>query len=151
MKWKNYIVGLVDISGQSSKLDELGTLWWKLQDSDTLLEDESKRMTELANETYGEVEHFRKRFTCYFDNSEKSILKNSKRDILLPAEQAVVTKIATNIYKLRSFSDLVVFFAPFDAKDELLTRVRIAAMLSAYACVSILESKAGTFFRGGIE
>jgi hypothetical protein len=151
MEWKSYIVGLVDMLGQGRKLDELGSLWWKLQDSGNLLEDESKRMAELINGTYEEVERFRKLFTDTFDSMKNAIFNYPRMDTLLPGEQAVVKKIANGMCKLRSFSDLVIFYAPFDISDELITRAWISSMLSAYTCVSILEFRTGIFFRGGIE
>jgi len=151
MEWENYIVGLVDISGQSRKLGKLGSLWWKLQDSGNLLEDESKRMTELTDETYEEVERFRKGFTATFDSMKNATLNNPRMDTLSPGEQAVAKKITSDLCKLRSFSDLVMFYAPFDAMNELITCVRIAAMLSACTGVLILRFRVGTFFRGGFE
>jgi hypothetical protein len=151
MEWKNYIVGLVDISGQSSKLDELGSLWWELQDTGNTTEEKSEIMDKLTKETYEEVEHFRILFTDSFNSMKKNFLKHPRIDTLSPSEQAVVTKITNEMFKLRSFSDLVVFYTPFDAIDELLNRVRISSMLVAYTCVLILEFSVGTFFRGGIE
>lgn len=79
------------------------------------------------------------------------LLQHPRIDTLLPSEQEIVTTTANDMCKLRSFSDLVIFYTPFDVKHELITRIRISAMLSACTCVLILENKAGTFFRGGIE
>ena len=143
MEWKNYIVGLVDVSGQGSKLDELGSLWWELQDTGNAAKEKSERMAELTNETYEEVERF--------NSMKKAIIGSPRISTLSPAERAAVTKITNEMCKLRSFSDLVVFFTPFDARDELITRVRISSMLAACTGVLILEFRVGTFFRGGIE
>ena len=151
MEWKNYIVGLVDILGQSRKLDELGSLWWELQAIGNVTKEKSKKLTELTSETYEEVEYFREPFTKNFNNMKDCTLKNPRMTTLSPAERAEVTKIANDICTLRSFSDLVVFYAPFDTKDELLTRARIAFILCACVCVLILKSRTGTFLRGGIE
>ena len=150
MEWKYYIVGLVDIMGQRSKLNELGSLWWKLQDSGGLLDDESKKMTELTKGTYEEVEHFRELFTYTFDSMKKSISNHQSMGTRSPIEREEITKIATGMCKLRSFSDSIVFYVPFDVKDELLTLAWISSMLAA-SCLSILEFSNGTFFRGGIE
>jgi hypothetical protein len=108
-------------------------------------------MEELTNGTYEEVECFRQLFTDGFNSMKKHLLQHPRIDTLLPSEREVVTRIANDRCKLRSFSDLVMFYTPFDAKHELIARVRISAMLNACTCVLILESKAGTFFRGGIE
>jgi hypothetical protein len=151
MVWKNYIIGLFDMLGQGRKLSELGSLCWKLHDRGNLLEDDSKKMKELTSGTYEEVEYFRQLFTGNFNSMKNHLLQHPRIDALLPSEQEIVTKIANDICKLRSFSDLVIFYTPFDVKHELITRVRISAMLSACTCVLILETKAGTFFRGGIE
>ena len=66
MEWKKYIVGLVDLLGQSRKLEEFGSLWWNLHDSGNLSENESRKMTELKKKTCVEVEHFRKKFPDFF-------------------------------------------------------------------------------------
>lgn len=52
-------MGLFDMLGQGRKLSELGLLCWKLHDRGNLLEDDSKKMKELTNGTYEEVEYFR--------------------------------------------------------------------------------------------
>ncbi len=151
MEWKNYIVGLVDISGQSSKLDELGSLWWELQDSSNVTKDQSEKMEKLKNETYGKVEDFRDIFSKSFNIFKELILNNPKLATLSPEEQAEVKKIANDICTLRFFSDLAIFYVPFDAKNELSTRFRIAAIFYACTGASITKFKAGNFFRGGIE
>jgi len=151
MEWKNYIVCLVDILGQSRKLDELGSIWWETKDSGDVAEKKSKRIAELTKETYGEVKYFRKLFSDSFNVLKTFILKDPKMDTLSPVERAVVTEMATDICTIRSFSDMIVFYAPLNFADDLLTRFRIAAMLYACVCVLIVEFKSGTFFRGGIE
>ena len=151
MEWKNYIVGLVDISGQGSKLDELGSLWWELQDSSNVTKEKSERMKELKNETCGKVKDFRDIFFKSFNIFKELVLKNPKLTTLSPDEQTELKKIANDICTLRFFSDLAVFYIPFDAKNELSTCFNIAAMLYACTGASITKFKAGNFFRGGIE
>ena len=152
MRWRKYIVGLVDLLGQSRKLDELNSLWWEIQDPRGVEEKEKpNRIRELTNDTYGEVKYFRKLFTDSFNIFKKYVLENTRNKNLSPDEQALVTRMTEDMCTLRSFSDMVMFYTPLDSTEGLLSRFRLAAML--YACVGILtvEFKAGTFFRGGIE
>ncbi len=151
MEWKNFIFGLIDICGQESKLGELGSLWWELQDSRNMTGERSDKIEELKNETYGKVEDFRDIFSESFNVFKELILTNPKLETLSPDEQAEVKKIADDICTLRFFSDLAVFYIPFDAKDKLSTCFRIAAILYACTSASITKFKAGNFFRGGIE
>jgi len=152
MKWEKYIFGLVDLLGQSRKLDELGSLWWEIQGSGMVVEKEkSERIRELTDDTYEEVEYFRERFTHVFDTLKQFVLENARNKSLSPDEQAVVTRMAEDMCKLRSFSDMIVFYAPLDSAGELLARFGLAAMLCACVGVLTVEFKAGTFFRGGIE
>ena len=152
MIWEPYIVGLVDLLGQSRKLDELNSLWWKMQGTCGVAEEEnSKRIKELTSDTYGEVEYFRKLFTNSFNILKKSVLEKTRNKNLSPDEQAFVKRMTEDMCTLRSFSDMIVFYAPLDSADELLARFGIAAMLYAYRCVLIAEFKEGIFFRGGVE
>ncbi|MBW8001106.1 MAG: hypothetical protein FVQ80_03685 [Planctomycetes bacterium] len=147
MEWENYIVGIVDILGQSQKLKELGSLL----DQDSLEKDNCKSIVKkLTDETYGEVGHFRELFTKTFDLMKKNIHEHPKMKTLLPTEREMLNEIADDICKLRFFSDLVVCYIPCGI-NELVTRTRLATMLATYTGVLILEFRAGTFFRGGIE
>lgn len=152
MRWERYIVGLVDLLGQSRKLDELSLLWWEKHGSDSPVEkDKSKRIAELTKATYEEVEYFSELSSKIFRMLTKRVLEEADKNTLTPVEKAAVTKMATETCTLRWFSDMIVFYAPFDSADELLTRFRIAGMLIACIILLPLEFKEGTFFRGGIE
>jgi len=130
-------------------LDELGSLWWELQDAGDATEKESKRMKELTKETYGKVEDFRNIFSKSFNIFPELFFNHPKLATLSPTEQAEVKKIAK--CTLRFFSDLAVFYTPLDAKNELSACFNIAAMLYACTGAAITKFKAGNFFRGGIE
>jgi len=152
MRWEPYIVGLVDLLGQSRKLDELDSLWWKIQSADDAGEkEECKRMREVTDVTCGEVKYFRKLFTNSFNILKKSVLENKRNKNLSPDEEALVTRMTEDVCKLRSFSDMIVLYVPLDSGGGLLARFRLAAMLIACVGVLTVEFKSGTFFRGGIE
>lgn len=151
MEWKNYIVGLVDVLKQSRKLDEIGSLWWELQATGTVTKEKSKKLAKLTSETSEQVEYFRELFTDSFNFLKQDVIGTTRNKKLSPVEQALVTQMANDIGSLRFFSDMVVFYKPFGAENELLTRFRIAGMLSACMGILTVEFKSGTFFRGGIE
>ena len=149
IKWKKYIVGFFDIMGQSSKLNELGLLLGDLENIEVANEKKLKRIEKLTNETYEKVERFRHLFTYSFNIFKKLTINENLTSS--PVELTEIKNIGDEICMLRFFSDSVMFYTPFNAENELLTRFRIAAMLYACTCVSIRELTTGDFFRGGIE
>ncbi len=151
MEWKSYIVGLVDILKQSDKLAELDSLLWKEQDSGNLSENESKKKTEFTKETCEEVERFRETFTFSFNDWKERLHKDPVMNSLSPADRDTMTKIANGICRLRFFPDMIMFYIPFDVREELANHIWITAMLIACSSVFQLKSKEGIFFRGGIE
>lgn len=154
MEWKNYIVGLVDLLGQSSKLKELGSLWLEIILSGGVVNESSpKSIRSQMDNIYREVENFRKGFLFSVDTLRKTFFENSRKNDLPPSKQGVAAQMATNICTLHSFSDLVVLYAPLYSEnaDELLPRWRVGTILYACACRLFCGVRNGAFLRGGIE
>ena len=151
MRWQPYIVGLIDLLGQSRKLNELSLLWWNRYVADGAVDDKLESIHTLTIATYDEVEYLRELFPRTVEGLKKDALERTGNYHLTECQQDMLMRMTTSVCTFRSFSDMVVFCAPVDLSDGLVTRFRITAMLQACLSVLLLEFKAGTFFRGGIE
>jgi len=141
VKLRHYVVALVDVLGQRSRLYELGSI--------PQIAAQEAKVHEVLRETVGRVDKVRQAF--------KQVVMTHMQETrcslpMTPEQQANLEQL--NEFeqpRVQSFSDTIVFFAPVANSSQQLTIAAVSAFLAACARVQLLMLGAHVPIRGAID